>query len=76
MYILQAHTFALFMEAHCEVWFVFLFSRSGVLVVLFVYLFCVLLIVVFVCTLFSLFFIIFIKDFLKPLLSKCLESVT
>lgn len=37
--ILQAHTFALFTDAHCEVWFVFLFSQSGVLVVLFLYLF-------------------------------------
>lgn len=44
--ILQIHTFALFMDAHYEVWFVFLFSCSGVLVlvvlvVLFVCLFCV-----------------------------------
>lgn len=40
--ILQTHTFALFRDTHCEVWFVFLFSWSSVLVwvvlvVLFVY---------------------------------------
>lgn len=40
--ILQIHTFALFMDAHYEVWFVFLFSWSGVLVLL-------ALVVLFVC---------------------------